>query len=547
MGITGGLRCKRVRQQYKTGDRTSNSLESPRDTQFEEQAARRRRTLLGDKGVTIPFFPIVLHGKGAETITLQDWKAYTTGIRIWSSLESTNFANLVDIIYDSPNVIIDEKILDFLTKDKLDIDKTLGLHVYNGCPTSIKKLMTPRDQYELKRGHTSGLKILVHIGKKINRKTADRRQGLLTQLATRMPIEHVMDLKNELIEIQLLVDELEHQGLRYDAETLYGTLLRSVSILMGKTHAVLFRAVQHPIMLYKMKPYDEYKDGYKFMELLRQILDCVMQDSEYECMRTRKAKITAIAAAVSDDAKRKTPKRFTRTTRDTKSGQQSHKVDRPPGHIMNPPAGQPCVNERETGKCLLPNCKSTHNLKGCENTECKNPSYVALHVCPGFIPGRRSDGSFCKCKHSKNPNAKELAAKRQQAQRDFAEIWAICEACDSDFDKSEYEESDINSQPSTPRDDNLALMVTEVEDPALSCVSKLEEVRSAVQRSEPKKKYAERSYKDRQPRSANNVSTQGVNAGTEEASTPPTMAEIIAVAGVTAYMCGHQQRRPDPP
>ena len=52
--------------------RTPNSLGTYRDTQSEEQSARRRRTLLGDKSVTIPSFPKVLDGKGAESITLQE-------------------------------------------------------------------------------------------------------------------------------------------------------------------------------------------------------------------------------------------------------------------------------------------------------------------------------------------------------------------------------------------------------------------------------------------------------------------------------------------
>ena len=93
------------------------------------------------------------------------------------------------------------------------------------------------------KGHTSGLKILSYLGKKINRKTSDRRQGLMAQLSSRTPLEHAMDLENELIEIQLLVDELEHQGLRYDAELLYGNLIKSVSVLMNKSRFLLLRLV----------------------------------------------------------------------------------------------------------------------------------------------------------------------------------------------------------------------------------------------------------------------------------------------------------------
>ena len=76
--------------------------------------------------------------------------------------------------------------------------------------------MIPQDQFELKRGHTSGLKILAYLGKKINRKTSDRRISLIMKMSLRAPLERVMDLENELIEIQLLVDEMEHQGSRFD-------------------------------------------------------------------------------------------------------------------------------------------------------------------------------------------------------------------------------------------------------------------------------------------------------------------------------------------
>ena len=145
------------------------------------------------------------------------------------------------------------------------------------------------------------------------------------------------------------------------------------------------------------------------MNLLREISDCVMQDSEYECALIRKPKMPAMAAAVSEENKKRTFKRFMKT-RDTKT----QRPNKPLGHILNPPRGFPCVNERETGKCKLPNCKASHNFKGSEDVECKHSSYVKCQVCPGFLPGRRKDETFCKRKHSKNPVEKELAAKREQ-------------------------------------------------------------------------------------------------------------------------------------
>ena len=123
-----------------------------------------------------------------------------------------------------------------------------------------------------------------------------------------------MDLDNEIIEIQLLVDELEHQGIRYDAELLYANLLKSVSGLMRKGNPELHTVLQLPITIYRMKPHDEAKDGYKFMDLLRTISDNIMYDSEWESLRIKKAKTTAIVASVADEGKKKTGKRFTKAT-----------------------------------------------------------------------------------------------------------------------------------------------------------------------------------------------------------------------------------------
>ena len=135
----------------------------------------------------------------------------------------------------------------------------------------------------------SGLKRLTVLGRKINKKTSYRRIELITTLSSRKPIDRVVDLENELIEIQLLVDEMERQGVKYNAEALYMNLLKSISVLMGTTNAVLFEAFQHPVMLYTIERGDKY-DGYHFMQQLRTISDFIMYEEEFACLRRRSSK-----------------------------------------------------------------------------------------------------------------------------------------------------------------------------------------------------------------------------------------------------------------
>ena len=117
----------------------------------------------------------------------------------------------------------------------------------------MKKYMIRREQFEIIEGQVSGLKILTVLGRKINKKTSYKRLELITKLSSRTPLEHVVDLENELIEIQLLVDELERQGTQYNAEVLYTNLLKSIFVLMSTTLDTthLFRALQLPVIEYK--------------------------------------------------------------------------------------------------------------------------------------------------------------------------------------------------------------------------------------------------------------------------------------------------------
>ena len=48
--------------------------------------------------------------------------------------------------------------------------------------------MTKREDYELMRGHASGLKIVAYVGQKIYRRSSDRKRSLKKDLAKRPPL-----------------------------------------------------------------------------------------------------------------------------------------------------------------------------------------------------------------------------------------------------------------------------------------------------------------------------------------------------------------------
>ena len=151
--------------------------------------------------------------------------------------------------------------------------------------------MIRREQFEIIEGQVSGLKILTVLGRKINMKAPYRRSELINKLLSRTPLEHVVDLENELIEIQRLVDEMERQGLQCDAQSLYIILLKSISVLMGKISAPLHEVLRLPVTLYRFHSENKDKcDGYHFMVVLRAIADRVMYEEEFACLRTRRSK-----------------------------------------------------------------------------------------------------------------------------------------------------------------------------------------------------------------------------------------------------------------
>ena len=101
---------------------------------------------------------------------------------------------------------------------------------------------------------------------------------------------------------------------------------------------------------------------------------------------------------------------------------------RTPNHISHVPAGQPCANERDNGKCLLEGCKGVHGIKDWTGVECTNPCYRKYKVCPDFLPTAKNKGKICKDKHSQRPNGmKAIADAKKLAQQEFEGMWAVME------------------------------------------------------------------------------------------------------------------------
>ena len=436
----------------------SPMMSPPRLTENHGTEPSMRLNLLGEKAVEIPSFPKTIGDKGVESINLQDWKVYTRSLSMWAAMVSTKYANLVDKIYENPDVTVDEKLLDLFTWQEVKLDKTLGLHIYTKCPTSIKKFMTKREDYELMRGHASGLKIIAYVGQKINRRSSDRKRSLKKDLAKRPPLRHISEMENELLEIQAIMDDIDHQGQRLSSEELQAVLLEMIDNLLRQVDLAVLLA-QPVYGLLKTHP----DDGYELLEVLKAISQQVTYYKMWSHLKSKKSHAQILAAAVQDEnAKRRHQQSLKKV---------GEKPERIPGHIYNHPKGYPCINERDNGTCLLEKkgCKGTHGTKDhWKPSECTNPAYLQFQVCPGFIPGKKSDGTYCKHKHSKRPVYSELAKLREKATMQFAHMFAICEECDSEqllaleVDEDVGHETVHSSTTSSPRDAHTSAVIAEV-------------------------------------------------------------------------------------
>ena len=143
-------------------------------------------------------------------------------------------------------------------------------------------------------------------------------------------------------------------------------------------------------------------------------------------------------------------------------GSSAKKIEKPKGHILYPPEGLPCVNERETGECKQTECKGTHDYKGWKDNECTNPCYMKFKICPKYLPrrvDRKIDESFCKHKHKERPNYKLLNKYKLEAKKHYAHMFAICQDCEPNTDEDDH--FYIDSTTSSPRYGYISGMVEE--------------------------------------------------------------------------------------
>ena len=83
------------------------------------------------------------------------------------------------------------------------------------------------------------------------------------------------------------------------------------------------------------------------------------------------------------------------------------------------PAFSLYVYERELGECSHGNCKATHQVEGFTHTECDNPIYKEVGLCPNF--SAPEGGVICMHSHKPITSKTEFIQKLETAQRKYPE------------------------------------------------------------------------------------------------------------------------------
>ena len=73
-------------------------------------------------------------------------------------------------------------------------------------------------------------------------------------------------------------------------------------------------------------------------------------------------------------------------------------ADIPKDHIVQGP-GKPCYNTRDLGECKLKGCRALHKDQGFTKTDCTDPLYLEMGLCPGYSHSAVS-GKLCLHKHT---------------------------------------------------------------------------------------------------------------------------------------------------
>ena len=200
----------------------------------------RRSTLAGEKIISIPGYPI--ERDSYDFPTAVEFKTWMTSLKVWAGIESSGYSRTIEALYEEPEATVNSRVYDNLNNQQKNIDSILGVHLYTGLPTGVKKHLLKSETYEIVPGKTSGLKILSFIGKKVNKRSSGRWLHISSKLTERKPLQHISELEGELADINVLIDQVTHQGHAFGSKELFKVLHKSIKKLMiqdgsqGKEH-----------------------------------------------------------------------------------------------------------------------------------------------------------------------------------------------------------------------------------------------------------------------------------------------------------------------
>ena len=318
----------------------------------------KTKQLSGEKGLEIPTFPKAEPGQ--TLCCAANWKAFIISVAAWADLESEDYAFLARNVGTDPTVNVEPFFKDF-TALECKMDAVLGTHLWIKASPQMQKMLITQDDRCI-NGKTSGLKMVSHIGKKINKKCDSRYLDLYRQLTVRNPISSPADLSKELDSITLLIDDLAAQGQPVADTCLFSVLNNAISKLVME--APMTVPLTYPVLKCK-KEYG--MSGSHLMETLRLCEYELQHNSDYKG-------IMVIKPVAAGGEPGRNPKRKSR-------------------------AGQPCINERDFGECTTRSkCPCVHQVKEFTHAECTHPVYKELGVCPNFS---RFGDKLCMGKHEK--------------------------------------------------------------------------------------------------------------------------------------------------
>lgn len=260
----------------------------------------------------------------------------------------------------------------------------------------VKKLFTKPDHYQVS-GIVSGLQIIAYMGTKINKKCESRFLTIESKFVNREALKTPAGLMAELAELERLMDDLQQQGQPVTSLKLYSALQRALSVLLTMPELTVPLAL--PVEDCRKK---NPMNGDALLEILKEVDFDLRNDPKYKPLMVKPvAPPIAPVSAGGHRPFRMLPKFHSAQKADTT-----------------------CINERDLGKCEIPDCKALHQVKEFTHKECENEIYKKHGVCPNFA--HRDGKPFCLDKHKKS-GYKETKAKLEQAKREYPAAFAGAE------------------------------------------------------------------------------------------------------------------------